>query len=296
VTAARTGSVIALGYACLDHRFWVEQFPPARPRTRATSHRTAIGGPAAVGAVAVVRLGGAASLVARVGDDMEGARLAALLGQEGVDVGHVRAFTGAQTPASAILVTPDGDRHIFAHHGEGLPEADDWVAPDLVERADVVLLDHTWPAGATGLAERARRRGLPVVLDLHRATETAWRLASLATHVIGDQELAAGGGGVERTLAAIRRAGAWGAVTLGAAGIAFDGGHMAAALVQARDTTGAGDVLHGAFALGLAEGRSESEALGFASAAATEHCRQGAVPRRADVDRAVGVRASTETT
>ena len=55
-----------------------------------------------------------------------------------------------------------------------------------------------------------------------------------------------------------------------------------------RDTLGAGDVFHGAFALALAEGRREREALVFASAAAALKCaRDGgraALPDRAEVD------------
>jgi sulfofructose kinase len=59
-------------------------------------------------------------------------------------------------------------------------------------------------------------------------------------------------------------------------------------LSAAVDTLGAGDVWHGAFALALAEGRPERQAVRFASAAAALKCtrfggRNGA-PRRAEVD------------
>lgn len=58
--------------------------------------------------------------------------------------------------------------------------------------------------------------------------------------------------------------------------------------VQAVDTLGAGDVFHGAFALGLAEGKGVPEALQFAAAAAALKCtRHGggmAAPQRIEVE------------
>ncbi len=64
--------------------------------------------------------------------------------------------------------------------------------------------------------------------------------------------------------------------------------HEPAFAVDAVDTLGAGDTWHGAFALALAEGQSEREAVRFASAAAAIKCtrfgaRNGA-PSRAEVN------------
>jgi sulfofructose kinase len=58
--------------------------------------------------------------------------------------------------------------------------------------------------------------------------------------------------------------------------------------VKVIDTLGAGDVFHGAFALMLAEGQSEHDAMRFAAAAAAVKCtRFGGItgaPQRADVE------------
>jgi sulfofructose kinase len=50
--------------------------------------------------------------------------------------------------------------------------------------------------------------------------------------------------------------------------------HVPACPVETVDTLAAGDVFHGAMALALAEGRSEPEAMRFASAAAALKCRR----------------------
>jgi sugar/nucleoside kinase (ribokinase family) len=45
--------------------------------------------------------------------------------------------------------------------------------------------------------------------------------------------------------------------------------------VQARDTTGAGDVFHAALALALTEGRAVPDAVAWACAAAAFKCERG---------------------
>jgi sulfofructose kinase len=81
-------------------------------------------------------------------------------------------------------------------------------------------------------------------------------------------------------------------VTLGERGSVFrvDGAvhRIAAPAVEAKDTNGAGDVFHGAYALALAEGMRVIDAIRFASVAAALKCRSGsgweAAPDRAAVD------------
>jgi sulfofructose kinase len=55
--------------------------------------------------------------------------------------------------------------------------------------------------------------------------------------------------------------------------------------IEARDTTGAGDVFHGAFALAMAEGMTIEAGLRLASASGALRARDGATARRAEVER-----------
>ncbi len=277
--------VAALGYACLDYRFWTEEFPPLRARTPVSAFRMDLGGPAAVGAVAVARLGGASMFFGRRGDDDAGDRVETSLRAEGVDTSAFRAFPGVRTPVSGVLIAPGGERYILSYIGEGLPDDAGWLPLDALETVRAVLVDARWPTGAIRLAEAARRRELPVVLDLDQDTPAAWQVAGFATHIVADQELSDVCGGVEAMLTRAAGLGAWGAVTLSAGGVAYAGGCLPAFQVTPRDTTGAGDVFHGAFALALAEGEDETYALTFAAAAAAQRCALAEVPRRADVIR-----------
>jgi sulfofructose kinase len=121
-------------------------------------------------------------------------------------------------------------------------------------------------------------------MDFDVDTADVWTLARLSTHAIADEDLAERTGGPARLLETLRNAAVWGAVTLGEAGVVHGGGRVPAFPVAARDTTGAGDVFHGAFALALVEGQSTAAALVFASAAAAVRCESARLPDRTAVE------------
>jgi sulfofructose kinase len=194
---------------------------------------------------------------------------------------------------SVVLISPDGERYIFHYPGEGLPERAEWAADEVLRGASAVLVDLRWPAEATRLARAARERRIPVVLDMDKDVPEAWTLAALSTHTIADGLMAQTSGGVGPLLARFDGLGVWGAATAGRDGVWYRGGHVPAFAVTVRDSTGAGDVFHGAFALALAEGRAESDAVIFASATAALRCASGAVPYRRDVDRFLEDRHAT---
>ena len=271
--------VICLGLACLDNRMTVDEFPPKLHRERVWKQWEAPGGPAGAASITIARLGGQASFWGQRGGDTAGERMEAILSGEGIDTTYFRAFDGAQSPRCEVFIRPDGERYLFPYSGEGLPTESDWLPLDLVESAGAVLLDGRWPQAAVRLARKARDCGVPVVFDLHSATDYDWELAELATHTIADEEMAEQVGGVESMLARLDGPGKWPAVTVGERGVINRGGSFPAFEVEVLDSTGAGDVFHGAFAWALTQGMSEVEALPWASAAAALRCKLGDVPR-----------------
>ena len=273
--------VLTLGWACLDQRFYVEHFPPTHSRTPTTAHRETLGGPATVAAVAVARLGGEAVLLSRRGADPSGEQLERLLKTENVQA-H---FTlGARTPVSGVLVGPDGERYIFPYRGD-LPTAPNWKAEDMLEGVQAVLLDHRWPEAGLEIAKVARVKGIPVVLDLDHDRPEAWQLAEHSSHIVASEELMNQVGSYQALQARLK---AWTAVTLGPEGVRHPTGHVAAFKVAVKDSTGAGDVFHGAFALAIAESQSEVDALRFAAAVSALHVQNGEPPRREAVNTMLG--------
>lgn len=257
---------------------WIPDFPPSAARTRATRYEVALGGPAAVAAVAASRLGGNARFVGLRGPDDAGSKLGQLLESEGVDVTLYRAVSSAQTAVCMVLVDGTGERHIFRYSEQAFPQGGATFGRDDLAGSRVVLIHPLWSEGGLQAAAVARELGVPVVLDLDHLSYATDEMLSLATHVIADAHVATELGGVAAAGQKFAQFGLWWAVTQGAGGVFHAGGRLPAIPVTVVDSTGAGDVFHGAFALSLAKGSPEAQALSFATAAAAAHVSNGAVP------------------
>jgi len=294
-----TRAVLCVGQATLDHIFRIESLAAGHKHV-ATSHQSVGGGVAANAAVAVSRLGGRALLVSCVGADTAGDQVVLELADEGVDVSHLQRRASGTTPTSCVLVDGSGERTIVNHTPLDLFDDD---VPDLDGiRPGAVLVDGRWPAGARRALRRARALGAPGVVDVDRApTDGDVADLGLATHLVFSADALADFSATDDPAAGLRRSAAsidaTVAVTLGGQGVAWlddDGTFltMPAFDVDVVDSTAAGDVFHGAFALGLAERLEVPDALRFASAAAALKCarpggRLGAPGRRA-VDELLG--------
>ncbi len=276
-------SVLCIGNAVQDFVFSVDTMPSAAEKYRASAFESIGGGPAATAAVAISRLGGVAQLAARIGDDAIADVVVAELESYGVDCSLVRRFADRTSSLSAVIVDSDGERLIVNYLDPLLDTTAAWLPQTLPDTIDAVLVDTRWPEGALHGLQLARQAGVPAVLDadlpvpadgelLRAATHVAFSAAGL-TEYCGDADPATALRTVDATTDA------WCCVTLGGDGtLCMSDGELrsvAAHKVQVRDTLGAGDVWHGAFALALAEGRSTSNAMTFAAAAAALKVQDG---------------------
>jgi len=198
---------------------------------------------------------------------------------------------------SAILVDRAGERLIVSYADPELPWSTDHLPDALPAGVEAVLGDTRWQTGSAHFFRLARAAGIPAVLDADRAPKEVSDLMELATHVAFSRQGARDLTGEEDPSSALRRMGirssTWLAVTHGPEGVfhwrAGEVVRRRAFPVRAVDTLGAGDTWHGAFAVALAEGASENEAVRFASAAAALKCTQfggrDGAPWRKEVDR-----------
>jgi sulfofructose kinase len=287
--------VICVGIATLDTIFAVPEMPARAEKYRAGGLAVVGGGNAGTAAVAIARLGGRSHLATRLGDDLTAQVIEAEFATEGVDCSLARRFPGHRSSTSAILVDRQGERLIVNYSDDRIPADASWLPEELPAGIGAALGDTRWPEGALRLFSSARARGVPTVLDADRHPPVM-ELLSAASHVAFSAQALrelAGSDDLPRSLAGLaHHFQAWLAVTDGDRGVHFvENGtvaHLPAFAVTAVDTLGAGDVWHGAFALRLAEGGSERDAIRFASATAALKCtrfggRAGA-PRRAEVE------------
>ena len=286
--------VLCVGIAVLDYVFAVDAMPTRPEKHRARDLAVVGGGIAANAAVAVARLGGRAALATRLGKDATGDAIVADLAREGVDCTLAGRFDGLRSPTSAIFVDPQGERLVMSYADPDLPLDPSWLPSRLPAGVKAVLGDTRWQEGAAHLFRLARQAGVPAVLDGDRPP-TVPEAFEFATHVAfsaqGLAEVTRIADPVAGLEALARQTGAWLAVTVGEQGVYFledrAVAHQPAFPVASVDTLGAGDVWHGAFALCLAEGMKERQAVRFASAVAALKCtrfggRTG-VPSRAEV-------------
>ena len=287
--------VFCVGIATLDYVYGLDAIPASAEKYRARDLSVVGGGLAANAAVAVARLGGQSWLATRLGDDLTAAAIIAELEEEGVRTGHCRRFSGLRSPVSAILVDSAGERLVVSYSEPQMPVDPSWLPASLPEGIGAVLGDTRWEDGAATMFRVARGRGLPAVLDGDRAPLHP-DVLGLATHVAFSEQGLQEVTGIADVRAGLAHLGQgatnWVAVTMGPRGVLYfqDGKihHLPGFEVTAVDTLAAGDVWHGSFALALAEGQDEIQAMRFASAAAALKCtrfggRKGA-PARAEVE------------
>ena len=289
--------VIGIGVACLDQLIlWEDMTAPVREARIAACDMQG-GGMTATAMVTVARLGGEAEFWGAVGDDWVADRILKGLEDERVDTSQVRRIDGKTSPFMVVCVDrPTGQRHFF--HWTGLCDAQSPLGSlERLQDAACLLTDLTRPETDLAAAREARRLGVPVVADVEGMSERARPVLAHVDYAIADEgclrDLDAGAD-PRKACEAIRAMGpAQVVITLGERGLVFlDGerfGRMDAFDIETVDTTGAGDVFHGAFCYGLTQGLAMDANLAFASAAAALKCRRlggrAGIPCRDDVVR-----------
>lgn len=271
--------VLGLGAIAVDDLLFVDHYPPAEAKVRVQTRLRQAGGLTGNALVAAARLGARAAYAGLIGDDELSHFVMQVFDREGVDHGASVARSDARPAHSTIIVDQrHHTRTIFSSaEGELGPDAQ---RPDaaVLRRARVLLIDHHGVEGTRRAAEIARCGGVAVVADMER--DPGGRFAdvlALVDHLVLSQRFACQMCGSDDPAEACRRL--WRddrqavVVTCGSAGCwYFDaaGGpvHQPAFPVDVVDTTGCGDVFHGAYCTGLARGMGLAARVRFAAAAA----------------------------
>jgi sugar/nucleoside kinase (ribokinase family) len=285
--------VIGIGQSSLDRVCLLAEAVPAGGKAALLDSRDLPGGQIATAMLACARLGLRAAFVGSVGDDAAAEVVLAPLIRAGVDVRGVKRVANAPTRGATVLVDArSGERTILGWRDPKLALAPADLEREPIELAGCLHVDAVDLEASRFAAERARRAGVPVLLDADGAAPGLEKLLGLVDFPIVSRGLAEAMGGRGGLRAALGELCALGArlavVTLGEHGALARLGDRViespAFRVDVRDTTGAGDVFHAAFAWGLLEGLGPEPILRTANAAAAMSCRslgaQGGLPTR----------------
>ena len=292
--------VLGLGCVAVDDLHYVPVYPPPDSKVRVRRREKQGGGLTGTALVAAARLGARCAFAGVLGDDEDSRFVEDNFRREGVDTSPLVRRPGARPICSTIIVDEGGHTRTIFFDLTGSTGADPDAPPAEVIRASRVLfVDHYGVEGMARAARIARAAGRCVVADLERDEHPGFEaLLELVDHLIVSRAFAARRTGTEDPAAAARHLWAEGrsvvVVTCGDEGAWFlEAGaaapaHQPAFRVEVVDTTGCGDVFHGAYAAALARGLDLQGRVRFASAAAalkaTRAGAQAGIPTRAAVE------------
>ena len=274
---AKRPRIAVVGSANIDLTTFTNQFPKPGETIFGQSFDLGFGGKGANQAVAARLCGAEVFMVARVGSDLFGPATIENFKNLGIDTSHVKQIPGMSSGVAPIFVEPNGQNRILVVKGanDALKPADVDAAAETLKSADCIVLQFEIPVETVYYTMQfARKHGIRCILNPAPAQPVdlsalkgldyfvpneseAGTITGCPVKNVGDATKCAEkllGGGIRRVI-----------ITLGANGSLLASGdgseHMPPFSVQSLDSSGAGDAFIGSFAVFLADGVSEKEAV-----------------------------------
>jgi sugar/nucleoside kinase (ribokinase family) len=277
---AQHWDILGFGIVAVDDLLVVESYPPPDAKTAVLEKSRQGGGLTGTALVAASRLGAKCAYGGVLGDDELSAWTLAELEREGVDCAPVIHQADARPYHSIIIVDRTHHTRNIFFSGTGVtPRPLTEIDATLVSQARVLFVDHEGIESMLHAVTLAKKLGIPTVADIERSEHPkTGELIEQIDHLILSASFACKFTGMDDPAKAVESLHkgaqrACTAVTVGKEGcwyIIEEEGiqHQPAFEVQVVDTTGCGDVFHGAYAAGIAWGWPVSRCIRFAAAAA----------------------------
>lgn len=274
--------VVGLGLNATDTVVLVREFPALGGKERVLSASQQAGGQVATALVTCQRLGLRTRYIGKVGDDDPGRFQLASLRREGLDLRYARVARDTPNQLAYIIVDQaTGERTVFWDRDPRLAVSPSELTPEAICSARALHLDGCDVEASLQAARWARRAGLPVVADLDTVYKKVEKLFPYLDYLIASANFLPAVTGHDdpfRVLEYMSREygirapgmtlGRDGALVLWQGRFHYSPGFV----VETVDTTGAGDVFHGAFVYGLLAAWEMRRILDFSNAMAGLNC------------------------
>ncbi len=270
--------VLGIGLNATDTLLLLDEFPPYAGKVSFQQEILSPGGQVSTAVVACAKLGLNARYIGTVGDDHRGRIQRDSLLDSGVDISGLVTREGCPNQTGFILIdTRTGERTVLWQRPECLRLTAAEIEPAAITSARMLHLDGYDTAAAEYASAVARQHGIPVSLDVDTVYPRFEPVLRNIDHLVASSSWPGKWTGEEdpfKSLPLLYQE--YGlkvsAMTLGRYGaLAFEDGrweYSPAFLMECLDTTGAGDVFHGAFCYAIVNGMSLHSALEFSNAAA----------------------------
>ena len=272
--------LFALGSVNVDMIGFVDAYPEPNVKIQICNLQERVGGPSSTAAVTASFLGLGVAFCGIYGDDKNGEEILDFLKFSGIDTSSMKRRDGHGSRFAFVINDPDS-RTIFWSNDDLKLIAEEELPYEMIKKSRAIHIDeYEWDA-AVPAAKYAKREGVKVFVDIESVNETTLELASLADYLVIPEIFGVTYTGEYEDLSGVAKkifdefkvpvvltCGKNGAYCCSEEG-QF---HQAIFDIPVKDTTGAGDVFHGAFIYSTLKGMSLQDAVRFATAASAVRC------------------------
>jgi len=290
--------VVGVGLNATDTLLLVPRFPAYAGKEPFEAEILSPGGQVASAMVTCAQLGLRVKYIGTVGDDVRGRVQLESLTDSGINLDHVQVRKGCTNQSAYIVIDQmTGERTVFWRRPEELKLEPDEITEEMITGARLLHIDgHDTPA-VERAARIARKHGIPVTVDVDTVYHGFDRVLPYVDYLVTSSEFPAAWTNRRDPFEALQTIQdeygmRMAAMTLGAHGcLARCEGHFyysPAFVVNCLDTTGAGDIFHGAFCYSVLEQMPVEQALDFCNAMAALNCTalgaRGGIATRAEAE------------
>jgi sulfofructose kinase len=274
--------VMGIGTPCVDLIVRLSEIPKPGGASRLLEHSWQGGGKVSTALIALACLGTPSGMIGVVGGDRYGKFCLQDFADHGVDTAGIQVDEDGETPFSIVLSDKQTRERSFIYNPGHLSKlAEELIQPGLLADCRYLHLESTGPLEIK-IAESIRASGGHIIFDADHYWPGIDQLIPLIDVFIGSeyyyQAVFAGADLADSMKSLQNRGPGLVVLTLGAQGCAvLDGDRffqVPGFPVDVADTTGAGDVFHGAFIYGLVQGWDSEKTAVFANATAAIKCTQ----------------------
>lgn len=294
----RAFDVLGIGLNATDTLLLVPEYPPYAGKIAFDRELLSPGGQVATAIVTCAALGLRARYIGTIGDDLRGDIQRESLEGTGVDTTGLLVRADCPNQTAYILIDErTGERTVLWHRADRLRLAASEIREEDIAAAKLLHIDGYDLEAATHAARLARRHGVPVSLDVDTVYAGFESVLQHVDYLVASSSWPGKWTGENDPFLALSRLQREynfriAAMTLGHSGsLALEHGnwyYSPAYEVSCHDTTGAGDVFHGAFCYAMLANMPLQNVLEFSNAAAAINCTaigaRGHIPKRSEVE------------
>ena len=267
--------VVCVGHSTFDTTLPMKEYPTENIKYRLDHHIECGGGPASNGAYLLAKWGMDTTIASVIGNDYYGDRIITDFEKVGADTSYLEKMDNHMTTSSYIIANmSNGSRTVLSSKDEAVRK----LSKSLCIPADVILIDGEHPESAHELLD-SNPRAISV-LDAGRLNDDTRALGKKVTYLVCSKDFAEEFTNKKIDVTDLNELNNIYnelkeyfennvVITLEAAGsyTEIDGaGQIIPSIsVKAMDSTGAGDIFHGAFTYFIANGYSLLDTIKFSS-------------------------------